>query len=131
MRLLVVRCLAFVVVQAVMRPRVRSRAGNGGQSQSRFQSDGGLSRLRFDRQLRFAVARIRSVRELGRQNVSRFIGRALFNGGGIVGFDTPARFRFALLPARSSLGGTEWIQSNAMKLRRECRCSGVRSRGTE
>ena len=70
-----------------MRPRVRSRAGNGGQSQSRFQSDGGLSRLRFDRQLRFAVARIRSVRELGRQNVSRFIGRALFNGGSFVGFD--------------------------------------------
>ena len=65
------------------------------QSQSRFQSDGGLSRLRFDRQLRFAVARIRSVRELGRQNVSRFIGRALFNGGGIVRFDWGNRFSWS------------------------------------
>ena len=32
--------------------------------------------------------------------------------------------------ARGSLGGTEWIQSNVMKLRRECGCSGVMSRGT-
>ena len=47
-----------------------------------FQSDGGLSRLRFDHQLRFGVARIRSVRELGRQNVRPFIGRALCNWGG-------------------------------------------------
>ena len=30
---------------------------------------------------------IRSVRELGRQNVSRLFGRALFNWGGIVRFD--------------------------------------------
>ena len=49
--------------------------------------NGGSIRLRFDRQLRFAVALIRSVRELGRQNVRRFIGRALLNGGGIVRFD--------------------------------------------
>ena len=33
--------------------------------------------------------------------------------------------------ARGSLGGTEWIQSNAMKLRRECGYSGVRLRCTE
>ena len=38
----------------------------GGQSQSRFQIDGWFIRLRFDRQLRFAVARIRSVRETGK-----------------------------------------------------------------
>ena len=30
---------------------------------------------------------------------------------------------------RVNAGGTEWIQSNAMKLRRGCGCSGVRSRG--
>ena len=36
-----------------------------------------------------------------------------------------------IMTARGSLGGTEWIQSNAMKLQRECGCSGVSSRGTE
>ena len=63
-----------------------------GQNKSRFQIDGGLSRLRFDRQLRFASARIRIFGKLGRQNVSRFIGRDLFNGGSFVGFDWGNRF---------------------------------------
>ena len=39
-------------------------------------------------------------------------------------------YKRGIMPARGSLGGTKWIQSNAMKLRRECGCSGVRSRGT-
>ena len=63
------------------------------QSRIRFQSDGGFIRLRFDCQLRFAAARIRSVRELGKKNVRSFIGRALFNGGGIVRFDWGKRLR--------------------------------------
>ena len=57
------------------------------QNKSRFQIDGWFIRLRFDCQLRFAVARIRIFRKLGRQNVSRFIGRDLFNGGSFAGFD--------------------------------------------
>lgn len=66
-RLLVVRYLAFVVVRALTQARVNDgAAGNGGQSRSRFQSDGGLSRLRFDFQLLFAAAQIRFVRGLGK-----------------------------------------------------------------
>ena len=42
---------------------------------------------------RFVAALIRSVLELGRQNVSRLFGRALFNGGGIVRFDWGNRLR--------------------------------------
>ena len=41
---------------------------------------GARDSLRFDCQLRFVSARIRIFGKLGRQNVSRFIGRALFNG---------------------------------------------------
>ena len=70
-------------------------AGNGGQSQSRFQSDGGLSRLRFDRQLRFAAARIRIFWKLGRQNERRFVVRALFNWGGFVRFNWGNRFSWS------------------------------------
>ena len=47
------------------------------QSRIHFQSYCWFIRLRFDRQLRFAAARIRSVRELGKQNVHSFIGRAV------------------------------------------------------
>ena len=72
------------------------------QSQIRFQSDGGLSRLRFDCQLRFASARIRIFGKLGRHNVSRFIGRALFNGGSFVGFDWGNRFSWSF--CRRALG---------------------------
>ena len=56
--------------------------GNAGAA-----GNGGSIRLRLDCQLRFASARIRIFGKLGRQNVSRFIGRALFNGGSFVGFD--------------------------------------------
>ena len=46
--------------------------------------------------------------DLGRQNISRFIGRALFNGGGIVRFNWGNRFSWSLcLQARVMLGGTE------------------------
>ena len=38
-------------------------------------------------------------------------------------------YKRGIMTARVSLGGTEWIQSKAMKLRRECRCSVVRSLG--
>ena len=58
-------------------------------------------------------------------------GALCLTGAASSALTLPVLFRIALLPARSSLGGTERIQSNAMKLRRECRCSGVRSRGTE
>ena len=53
MRLLVVRCLARVVAQAV----IRARGSSGALCVLRadFQSDGGLSRLRFDRQRDFGV----------------------------------------------------------------------------
>ena len=51
------------------------------QSRIHFQSYGWFIRLRLDCQLRLASARIRIFGKLGRQNVSRFIGRALFNGG--------------------------------------------------
>ena len=62
MRLLVVRCLAFVVVQALMRPRVNAGA---------ICSTGAAS-------------------------------------SALTGEKIPyTRFRIALLPARSSLGGTE------------------------
>ena len=45
---------------------------------------------------------------VGSQNVRPFIGRALFNGGGIVGFDCGKRFRWSFcLRARVMLGGTE------------------------
>ena len=40
-------------------------------------------------------------------------------------------YKRGIMTARGSLGGTEWIQSNAMKLRRECGSAGVRSSGTE
>ena len=49
--------------------------GNAGAA-----GNGGSIRLRFDRQLRFASARIRIFGKLGRQNVSHFIGRALLFG---------------------------------------------------
>ena len=39
-------------------------------------------------------------------------------------------YKRGIMTARVMLGGTERRQSNAMKLRRECGCSGVRSRGT-
>ena len=35
------------------------------------------------------------IRELGRHNVSRFIGRDLFNGGSFVGFDWGNRFSWS------------------------------------
>ena len=57
------------------------------QSRIHFQSYCWFIRLRFECQLRFVAALIRSVLELGRQNVRRFVVRALFNGGGIVRFD--------------------------------------------
>ena len=50
--------------------------------------------------LRFASARIRSVRELGRKNVRRFIWRALFNGGGIVHFDASSSVSVCAFAAR-------------------------------
>ena len=63
-----------------MRKRVNAgAAGNGGQNKSRFQIDGWFIRLRFDCQ-RDLPWRVRSVRELGKQNVHSFIGRALLNG---------------------------------------------------
>lgn len=89
-------------------------AGNGGHSRSRFQSDGVLSRLRFDHQRDFVfgvgiVGRVRGFDgdgfdlfggafglqrrgfgifgNVGSQNVRPFIGRALFNWGGIFCFD--------------------------------------------
>ena len=92
MLLLVVRCLAFAVVQAETMAR-----GNAGAA-----GNGGSIRLRFDRQLRFASARIRIFGKLGRQNVSRFIGRALFNGGSFVGFDWGNRFSWSF--CRRALG---------------------------
>ena len=48
------------------------------------------------------MARIRIFGKLGRQNVSRFIGRALFNGCGIVGFDWGNRFSWSF--CRRALG---------------------------
>ena len=70
----------------------------------------------------------------GRQNVRPFIGRALFNGGCIVGFDGGKRFRWSF--CRRALGRAvlnedagAGSRSMAMKLRRECgRAAGVRGR---
>ena len=64
MRLLVVRCLAFVVVQAVMRAR-----GNAGRSDCGFSTVSVQSVLVM---LRFASARIRSVRELWKEECHPF-----------------------------------------------------------
>ena len=88
-------------------------------SRSRFQSDGVLSRLRFDHQRDFVfgvgiVGRVRGFDgdgfdlfggafglqrrgfgifgNVGSQNVRPFIGRALLNGGGFVGFNWGNRF---------------------------------------
>lgn len=52
---------------------------------------------------RIAFARVQSVRlrgfglfgNLGRQNIRSFIGRALFNGGGFVGFEVGKRFSWS------------------------------------
>ena len=62
--------------------------------------------------------------KLGRQNVRRFIGRALFNGGGIVGFDWGNRFswsfcRRALCCAVLNDDARAVRPSMAMMLRRE------------
>ena len=75
MRLLVVRCLSFVVVQAVMRSR-----GNAGRSDCGFSTVSVQSVLGM---LRFAVARIRIFWKLVRQNARRFIGRAVCVAGGM------------------------------------------------
>ena len=63
-------------------------------------------------------------------------GALYLTGAASYALTHPVRFWLSLLRAvrRSVAGalvGTEWIQSNAMKLRRECGCAGVRSRGTE
>lgn len=82
-------------------------------SRSRFQSDGVLSRLRFDHQRDFVF------------------------GGGIVGFDGGNRFRlfgFGFgFAARVMSRCTDLILKSvqAIKLRRECGRAGVRSRDTE
>ena len=44
-----------------------------GQNKSRFQIDGGFIRLRFDSQLLFVAARIRSVRETGKAECQPFV----------------------------------------------------------
>ena len=64
----VVRYLAFVVVQAVMRAR-----GNAGRSDCVSTVSVQSVRVR----LRFASARIRIFWKLVRKNVRRFIGRAV------------------------------------------------------
>ena len=114
MRLLVVRCLAFAVVQA--ETMARGNAGvNAGtlaslcsacRAESIFKATAGLSvcvsTVRFGLPWRgFGL-----FGKLGRQNVSRFIGRDLFNGGGFVRFDDYSSASVRALPARGSLGGT-------------------------
>ena len=113
-RLLVVRCLVFAVVQALMRARVNAGALlTAGRAKDAFKSTDGLSVCVSTvsvqsvlGRLRFASARIRSVRELGRKNVRRFIWRALFNGGGIVHFDASSSFSVCAFAARIRSRGT-------------------------
>lgn len=50
------------------------------------------------------MALILSVRELGRQNVRRFIGRDLFNWGGFVGFDASSSFSAFVFAGGRALG---------------------------
>ena len=62
------------VVQALMRKRVNAGAlVTAGRKKSRFQIDGWSIRLRFDCQILFAVARIRSVRETGKAECQPFV----------------------------------------------------------
>ena len=101
MRLLVVRCLVFAVVQAETMARVNAGVNAGtpaslcyaGRAESVFKSTAGLSvcvsTVSFGLQRRgFGL-----FGKLGRQNVSRLFGRALLNRGSIVGFDWRNRLR--------------------------------------
>ena len=88
MLLLVVRCLAFVVVQALMRKRVNAGAlVTAGRTKAAFKSTAGLSVCVSTVSFGLPWRGFGLFGKLGRQNERRFIGRALFNWGGIVGFD--------------------------------------------
>ena len=110
MRLLVVRCLAFVVVNALMRARVNAGVNAGTRAslcsacraESVFKSMAGLSVCVSTVSFGFPWRGFGLFGKLGRQNVRRLFGRALLNGGGIVRFDWGNRFSWSF--CRRALG---------------------------